>query len=206
MQSRSGGVRSAWASAFSEASFARLAPVSPFATQARVWMPLRWTIHSSEVSIIRARSSLLTRREGTWKPVAMNSVRDIRAFRTSRIPPDRGCGIGGTGEDFAPAPPKQGSHGSREHPPAVRRHRPRPAPPGRPQGGARSREDVGRRRRAPPHVRGGDRPPGAVRLERPYGRGGQRAGGPPGTRPVRRPPPPHPPPLTTPSDRAVSSG
>src|SRR2546427_4259861 len=85
MQSRSAGVRSALASAFSEASFARLAPVSPFATQYRVWMPLRWTIHSSEVSIIRARSSLLTTRAGTWKPVAMNTSDERSEEHTSEL-------------------------------------------------------------------------------------------------------------------------
>src|SRR3989442_3704350 len=40
-------------------------------------MPLRCAIHSSEVSITCARSSLVTQRAGTWKPVAMNSVRRI---------------------------------------------------------------------------------------------------------------------------------
>src|SRR2546425_1638755 len=77
MQSRSEGCIPARASALRAASLASPAPVSPSATQRRVLMPLRCRIHSSEVSIIRASSSLVTTRVGTWNAVAMNSVRGI---------------------------------------------------------------------------------------------------------------------------------
>src|SRR3989442_488407 len=76
MQSRSAGVRLALASALVDAAFAKLAPVSPLATQYRVWMPLRWTIHSSEGSIIPPRSSLVTRRARTWN-VHMDAAGDV---------------------------------------------------------------------------------------------------------------------------------
>src|SRR2546427_1606672 len=59
-------------------------------------MPVRWVIHSSDVSISWARSSLVTTRSGTWNAVAMNSVRSIA------VP----CEEGVTGQDFAPSPPK----------------------------------------------------------------------------------------------------
>src|SRR4029077_6997810 len=68
------------------------APVSPSDTQCRVRIPERWMIHSSEVSMMCARSSLVTTRSGTWNPVAMNSVRGIR------IP----CEKGAPGGDVAP--------------------------------------------------------------------------------------------------------
>src|SRR6266571_3140556 len=110
MQSRSEGWSEARASAFSVAARARLAPVSPSETQCRVRMPERCVIHSSDVSIIRDSSSLVTTRSGTWNAVAMNSVCGIA------VP----CGRRSIGQDFAPGPPKQGSHGSRSHPRAVR--------------------------------------------------------------------------------------
>src|SRR5256884_2468472 len=92
MQSRSVGWRRALARALSAAAFASPTPVSPGPTQYRVLIHERCTIHSSDVSIIPARSSLVTRREGTWKPVARNSVRGIglRPFgkeRRFRPPP-----------------------------------------------------------------------------------------------------------------------
>src|SRR5881628_2834282 len=111
MESRSEGWSEARASAFRVAARARLAPVSPSETQCRVRIPERCLIHSSEVSIIRDSSSLVTTRSGTWNPVAMNSVCGIA------VP----CGRRPMGQDFAPGPPKQGSHGSRSHPRAVRR-------------------------------------------------------------------------------------
>src|SRR3977135_1510515 len=92
MQSRSAAFMPALASACSDACRASVAPVSPSDTQCRVLIPERWVIHSSEVSMMPARSSLVTTRSGTWNPVAMNSVRGIR------IP----CGKGAPGGDFAP--------------------------------------------------------------------------------------------------------
>src|SRR3989442_4014210 len=62
-------------------------------------MPLRWVIHSSDVSIICDRSSLVTTRSGTWNAVAMNSVRGIA------LP----CGARVKTQDFARDPLKQGS-------------------------------------------------------------------------------------------------
>src|SRR5712692_5517651 len=82
----------AFASACSDACRASEAPVSPSDTQCRVRIPERWLIHSSEVSMMRERSSLVTTRSGTWNPVAMNSVRGIG------IP----CEKGAPGGDFAP--------------------------------------------------------------------------------------------------------
>src|SRR6266480_2884292 len=123
-------------------------------------MPLRCTIHSSEVSISCARSSLLTTRSGTWNAVAMNSVRGIA------VP----CGRKVIGQDFAPGPPKQGSHGSRSHPRAIRRRAGRAPPPRCPQERA-DRCQTGRRRgrlRAAPHLRRGHGAERAVRLERPH--------------------------------------
>src|SRR5256712_9718325 len=92
MQSRSDAFMPALASACRVARRASVAPVSPSDTQCRVLIPERWVIHSSEVSMICARSSLVTTRSGTWNPVAMNSVRGIS------IP----CGKGARGGDFAP--------------------------------------------------------------------------------------------------------
>src|SRR6266566_2246282 len=92
MQSWSVAFMPAFARACSAACRASVTPVSPSDTQWRVLMPERWVIHSSEVSMICARSSLVTTRSGTWNPVAMNSVRGIS------IP----CGKGARGGDFAP--------------------------------------------------------------------------------------------------------
>src|SRR6267154_1486379 len=92
MQSRSPGFMPAFASACRAARRARVAPVSPSDTQCRALIPDRWVIHSSDVSMIFERSSLVTTRSGTWNPVAMNSVRGIG------IP----CGKGAPGGDFAP--------------------------------------------------------------------------------------------------------
>src|SRR6059036_2673848 len=92
MQSRSDALMPALASACRVARRARVAPVSPSDTQCRALIPERWVIHSSEVSMIWARTSLVTTRSGTWNPVAMNSVRGIS------IP----CGKGAPGGDFAP--------------------------------------------------------------------------------------------------------
>src|SRR5256885_16161672 len=92
MQSKSVGLMPAFASACRAACRASVAPVSPSDTQYRVLIPERWVIHSSEVSMICERSSLVTTRSGTWNPVAMSSVRSIG------LP----CGNGGTGGDFAP--------------------------------------------------------------------------------------------------------
>src|SRR2546427_5785330 len=94
MQSKSEAFMPALASACSAACRASVTPVSPSDTQYRVLIPERWVIHSSEVSMSRERSSLVTTRSGTWNPVAMNSVRGIG------LP----CGNGGTGGDFAPDP------------------------------------------------------------------------------------------------------
>src|SRR5438876_455259 len=95
MQSRSDALMPALASACSVARRASVAPVSPSDTQCRALIPERWVIHSSEVSMICARSSLVTTRSGTWNPVAMNSVRGIG------VP----CGKRAPGEDFAPGRP-----------------------------------------------------------------------------------------------------
>src|SRR5881409_2354164 len=95
MQSRSAGFMPARASAWWAASRASVAPVSPSDTQWRVLIPERWLIHSSDVSIMVERSSLVTTRSGTWNPVAMNSVRGIA------VP----CGKRAPGEDFAPGRP-----------------------------------------------------------------------------------------------------
>src|SRR5216117_690027 len=183
MQSRSEGLSEALASAFRVAARARLAPVSPSETQCRVRIPERCLIHSSEVSIIRESSSLVTTRSGTWNPVAMNSVRGIA------VP----CGRRPMGQDFAPGPPKQGSHGSRSHPRAVRRRAGRAAPPRRSQAGAGRRQPRGRwggrGLRTPPHVRGGHRTERAVRLERPHR---PERGGDAGVARVRRPGEGHP--------------
>src|SRR5947199_381693 len=183
MQSRSEGLSEALASAFRVAARARLAPVSPSETQCRVRIPERCLIHSSEVSIIRESSWLVTTRSGTWNPVAMNSVRGIA------VP----CGRRPMGQDFAPGPPKQGSHGSRSHPRAVRRRAGRAAPPRRSQAGAGRRQPRGRwggrGLRTPPHVRGGHRTERAVRLERPYR---PERGGDAGVARVRRPGEGHP--------------
>src|SRR5229473_6722953 len=92
MQSRSEAFMPAFVSAWSDACRASVTPVSPSDTQCRVLIPERWVIHSSEVSMMRERSSLVTTRSGTWNPVAMNSVRGIG------IP----CGKGAPGGDFAP--------------------------------------------------------------------------------------------------------
>src|SRR3989475_5824601 len=92
MQSRFVAFMPAFARACSAACRASVTPVSPSDTQWRVLMPERWAIHSSEVSMICARSSLVTTRSGTWNPVAMNWVRGMR------IP----CGKGAPGGDFAP--------------------------------------------------------------------------------------------------------
>src|SRR5437867_25600 len=183
MQSRSEGWSEARASAFRVAARARLAPVSPSETQCRVRIPERCLIHSSEVSIIRDSSSLVTTRSGTWNPVAMNSVCGIA------VP----CGRRPMGQDFAPGPPKQGSHGSRSHPRAVRRRAGRAAPPRRSQAGAGRRQPRGRwggrGLRTPPHVRGGHRTERAVRLERPHR---PERGGAAGVARVRRPGEGHP--------------
>src|SRR6059058_5895376 len=183
MQSRSEGLSEARASAFRVAARARLAPVSPSETQCRVRIPERCLIHSSEVSIIRDSSSLVTTRSGTWNPVAMNSVCGIA------VP----CGRRPMGQDFAPGPPKQGSHGSRSHPRAVRRRAGRAAPPRRSQAGAGRRQPRGRwggrGLRTPPHVRGGHRTERAVRLERPHR---PERGGDAGVARVRRPGEGHP--------------
>src|SRR5881398_1468440 len=183
MQSRSEGLSEALASAFRVAARARLAPVSPSETQCRVRIPERCLIHSSEVSIIRDSSSLVTTRSGTWNPVAINSVCGIA------VP----CGRRPMGQDFAPGPPKQGSHGSRSHPRAVRRRAGRAAPPRRSQAGAGRRQPRGRwggrGLRTPPHVRGGHRTERAVRLERPHR---PERGGDAGVARVRRPGEGHP--------------
>src|SRR2546425_1789298 len=94
MQSRSAAFMPALASACSAACRASVTPVSPSDTQYRVLIPVRWVIHSSEVSMSCERSSLVTTRSGTWNPVAMNSVRGIG------LP----CGNARTGGDFAPDP------------------------------------------------------------------------------------------------------
>src|SRR2546429_4830703 len=95
MQSRSDALMPALASACSVARRASVAPVSPSDTQCRALIPERWVIHSSEVSMMCERSSLVTTRSGTWNPVAMNSVRGIG------VP----CGKRAPGEDFAPGRP-----------------------------------------------------------------------------------------------------
>src|SRR5256712_11316630 len=92
MQSRSDAFMPALASACRVARRASVAPVSPSDTQCRVLIPERWVIHSSEVSMICERSSLVTTRSGTWNPVAMNSVRGIG------VP----CGKEAHEGDFAP--------------------------------------------------------------------------------------------------------
>src|SRR5438094_355363 len=95
MQSRSDALMPALASACSVARRASVAPGSPSDTQCRALIPERWVIHSSEVSMMCERSSLVTTRSGTWNPVAMNSVRGIG------VP----CGKRAPGEDFAPGRP-----------------------------------------------------------------------------------------------------
>src|SRR5437773_9251613 len=86
MQSKSVGLMPAFARACRAACRASVTPVSPSDTQYRVLIPERWVIHSSEVSMICERSSLVTTRSGTWNPVAMNSVRGIGSLR------ERGAG------------------------------------------------------------------------------------------------------------------
>src|SRR5437763_13750907 len=95
MQSRSDALMPDLASACSVARRASVAPVSPSDTQCRALIPGRWVIHSSEVSMMCARSSLVTTRSGTWNPVAVKSVRGIG------VP----CGKRAPGEDFAPGRP-----------------------------------------------------------------------------------------------------
>src|SRR4051812_9612408 len=51
------------------AAVARVAVDSPSETMRRSRMPVRWTIHSSLVSTIFARSSLVNRLSGNWLPV-----------------------------------------------------------------------------------------------------------------------------------------
>src|SRR5207249_155256 len=92
MQSRSAACMPARSSAWHVASRASETPVSPSDTQWRVLIPERCAIHSSDVSIMRERSSFETTRSGTWKPVAMNSVRGM----------DLPCGDGATAGDVAP--------------------------------------------------------------------------------------------------------
>src|SRR6267378_7164261 len=112
MQSRSVGARPALPSALSDASRASETPVSPFDTQCRVLMPLRCTIHSSDVSMILARSSLVTTRAGTWKPVERNAVRGIEL---------RGCGGGHAPRLRAVAKLPTLAHGSQRDQTAIRR-------------------------------------------------------------------------------------
>src|SRR5579859_75850 len=126
MQSTSFGVIPAAASARREASAASPTPVSPGDTQQRVLIPLRWTIHSSEVSIIRDRSSLVTTFSGTWKPVARNSVRGIE--------PSPVAGWDGAEKISRPHPQSKG-HGSRHHAGAEGRGPGRQAPSRRPETG-----------------------------------------------------------------------
>ena len=68
---------SAISSACRVAASARSTPVSPSRTQRRSWIPVRVRIHSSLVSMIRERSSLVTTRSGTAKPVPRKRVRGI---------------------------------------------------------------------------------------------------------------------------------
>src|SRR5215472_14116454 len=131
MQSMSLGVIPAATRARRDASAARLTPVSPGETQKRVLIPLRWTIHSSDVSIIRDRSSLVTTFSGTWKPVARNSVRGIE--------PSPVAGWAGAEKISRPHPQSKG-HGSRHLAGAERRRSERQAPSRRPETGAGCRQ------------------------------------------------------------------
>src|SRR5258708_18809656 len=124
------GARPALARALSEASRASETPVSPSDTQGRVLMPLRCTIHSSDVFMILARSSLVTTRAGTWKPVARNAVRGI-GLRA----------VGSCARLRAAAKLPTLAHGSPRHQAAIRRHPQREASPRRLEEGPRRREE-----------------------------------------------------------------
>jgi hypothetical protein len=63
------GVRPAASIALRAAVAPRVAVVSPLAAIRRSLIPVRWVIHSSFVSTILARSSLVRRRSGTQLPV-----------------------------------------------------------------------------------------------------------------------------------------
>ena len=65
MQSRSLACRPARASAILVASAASVEHIVPGSTQCRCRMPVRWVIHSSDVSISVASSSFVTTRGGT---------------------------------------------------------------------------------------------------------------------------------------------
>src|SRR6266571_3614212 len=157
MQSRSAGWSWARASALRVASHARPTPVSPSETQWRVLIPERWVIHSSEVSISCARSTLETTRAGTWNAVAMNSVRGMGLSL-------REIGAGGR---FRPRAAKcKGDHGSHGQPRAVRRCARGAAPARRPAEGPGRRRPRPRQVRPPPHLRRSDGVERAVRLER----------------------------------------
>ena len=74
MRSMSDAWRPAACSAACAAGTAKSLAPSPGAAKWRAWMPVRSTIHSSEVSTPRwassaTRSSLVTRRAGRWLPV-----------------------------------------------------------------------------------------------------------------------------------------
>ncbi len=66
MASTSFSLSPACSSAILHAGTARsLAPIPLFSMKRRSWIPLRWTIHSSDVDISFARSWLVTTRVGT---------------------------------------------------------------------------------------------------------------------------------------------
>jgi len=80
--SRSPASIPASANAPTEASSARSEVVVPASTQCRCLIPVRWVIHSSDVSIIPARSPLVTTRGGRWLPMPM-----MRALVVIETPP-----------------------------------------------------------------------------------------------------------------------
>ena len=65
MASMSSGFHPAWSRARRVARWAISALPSPGSTQWRSWMPVRWTIHSSVVSMSVVNSWLVTTRSGT---------------------------------------------------------------------------------------------------------------------------------------------
>ena len=69
IRSMSAGPTPASSMARSAAARARSELFSSSATKRRSRMPVRWVIHSSLVSMMRAKSSLLITRSGTYEPV-----------------------------------------------------------------------------------------------------------------------------------------
>src|SRR5512139_2045065 len=67
----------ALARAFFVASQARSEAPVPGSTQRRSLIPVRWVIHSSDVSIRVESQSLVTTRSGTWVPIAAKTVRGM---------------------------------------------------------------------------------------------------------------------------------